>query len=65
MKHINVTCTFLQIYNEKIYDLLNTSKTKKTNVTDREGLRIRWSKKEEFTVSNLYNFQCHNAEECL
>jgi hypothetical protein len=30
-KHITISCSFLQIYNEKVFDLLNTSKIKKTN----------------------------------
>ena len=29
-KHIQISCSFLQIYNEKVFDLLNTSKIKKT-----------------------------------
>ena len=43
-KHITISCSFLQIYNEKVFDLLNTSKVKKNNKN--EGLKIRWSKNE-------------------
>ena len=28
-KHITISCSFLQIYSEKVFDLLNTSKMKK------------------------------------
>lgn len=28
-KHITISCSFLQIYNEKVFDLLNASQLKK------------------------------------
>lgn len=64
-KHITVSCSFLQIYNEKIFDLLNTGKIKKTNAKKQEGLRMRWNKNEQFVVENLYVFKCNDAEHCL
>lgn len=64
-KHITISCSFLQIYNEKIFDLLNTTKVKKINVNKQEGLKLRWSKTEQFTVENLYVFKCNDAEHCI
>ncbi|EAS05465.2 kinesin motor catalytic domain protein (macronuclear) [Tetrahymena thermophila SB210] len=52
-----VYLSYLQIYNEKIYDLLNPESSK--------GLRIRWSKKDQFSVENLFVFECQNANEAL
>ncbi len=49
-----VSVSFLQIYSEKIYDLLNPSslnnKTLLMSPAQIEGLRLRWSKDEQFTV---------------
>ena len=61
-KHITISCSFLQIYNEKVFDLLNTSKIKKKiNGRPAEGLKIRYSKKDDFQVENLYVFKCSDA----
>jgi hypothetical protein len=30
-----------------------------------QGLRIRWTKKDQFVVENLYVFECQSAEEAL
>ena len=46
-----VSCSFLQIYNEHVYDLLNFSEAKKE-------LRIRWNKKDQFAVENLFVYEC-------
>lgn len=73
-KHVSVFCSFLQIYNEKVFDLLNPSsvngitalrKTSNTFDKDAQGLRIRWTKKDQFVVENLYVFECQSAEEAL
>ena len=64
-KHITISCSFLQIYNEKVFDLLNTSKIKKSNNGKQDGLRIRWSKNDQFQVENLFVFKCNDAEHCL
>lgn len=56
--------SFLQIYNERIYDLLNPTVGNPRNpTTNSEGLRLRWSKHEEFSVENLFVFECINANE--
>ena len=66
-----VRLSFLQIYNEKIFDLLNPSIT----VSQREvggrgdefsGLRLRWdAAKRHFFVENLFQYECSSAEEAL
>jgi len=40
---ISISCSFLQIYNEKVFDLLNKT-TLKNNNKQQQGLKIRWSK---------------------
>jgi hypothetical protein len=48
-----ISVSFLQIYNEKIYDLLNpaSSLNNKTMMnTTQNGLRLRWNKDEQFSV---------------
>ena len=66
-KHVTISCSFLQIYNEKVYDLLNAALLKKGKpggAAD-QGLRIRWNKNEQFTVENLYVFKCDSPEHAL
>jgi epoxyqueuosine reductase QueG len=70
-----VFCSFLQIYNEKVFDLLNPSSVggltalrKMGNAQfdkDQGGLRIRWTKKDQFVVENLYVFECSSYEEAI
>ena len=73
-KHVSVFCSFLQIYNEKVFDLLNPSsvggltalrKTSAAFEKDMQGLRIRWTKKDQFVVENLYVFECQSHEEAI
>lgn len=66
-----VRLSFLQIYNEKIFDLLNPAIT----VSQREaggrgdefaGLRLRWDAgKRHFFVENLFQYECSSPEEAL
>ncbi len=53
----SISCSFIQIYSEKIFDLLN--------VQTEEGLRIRWSKEEQFAVENLYSIECPTAADAV
>jgi kinesin family protein 4/21/27 len=46
----------LQIYKEKIYDLLNNQN---------KELRIRWNKQEQFSVENLYSIECKTVKEAI
>ena len=56
---IRIFCSYMQIYNEKIYDLLNLQKEAGS------GLRLRWTKEEQFQVENLFVFEVKNAEEAF
>ncbi|CAG9327895.1 unnamed protein product [Blepharisma stoltei] len=56
-----VYCTFIQIYKEKIYDLLNPAQLKAGNL----GLKLRWNKQEEFYVENLCVHPCYSPQEVL
>jgi hypothetical protein len=51
-------CSFLQLYNEKVSDLLNPSTR-----TLKEGLKIRWSRNDHFEVENLFVFECDSADQ--
>jgi hypothetical protein len=58
-----VWVSFLQIYNERIFDLLNPSSVNpRSNTNNIEGLRLRWSKQDQFTVENLFLFECKSPE---
>ena len=63
---VNIYVSFLQIYNEKVYDLLNAQGLKgKNNKAQQAGLKIRWSKTEQFTVENLFVFRCNDADHAI
>ena len=71
-RKISVNVSFIQLYNEKIYDLLNREmfKKKKDNgtymiVNPDEGLKLKWNKHDVYTVENLLTVECENAEEIL
>jgi hypothetical protein len=53
----SVFVSYMQLYNEKIYDLLNPAAS--------EGLKLRWSQQDQFTVENLFVFECRTADELL
>lgn len=48
-----ISCSYLQIYNERIYDLLNSAPIDPIS----PGLKLRY-KEGNFTVENLYTFEC-------
>ena len=50
-----VSCSLIQIYNERIYDLLSKE----------SGLKIRWTKNDQFGVENLYSIECSSAEDAI
>eukprot|EP00434_Breviolum_minutum_P040442 symbB.v1.2.035936.t2/scaffold4956.1/size32453/3 len=55
--------SFLQIYQEKIYDLLNP--TLFVSQGSEDGLRLRWDAVRGFFVENLFEYQCTSAEDAL
>ena len=59
----SVTVSFLQIYSEKIYDLLNPGSLNNRSLSftqNIEGLRLRWHKDDQFTVGNLFVYECRD-----
>ncbi|CAI2381337.1 unnamed protein product [Moneuplotes crassus] len=59
-----IYCSFLQLYQEKILDLLNPNHSKKSAFQG-TGLKLRWNKLDIYTVENLYNFECKSPEELM
>jgi len=59
-----VFCSFLELYNEKIYDLLNPDQLSRLTQAS-PGLKLRWHKKDQFLVDDLCIFQCDNPEDLL
>ena len=53
----------MQIYNEKVFDLLNLNGL--SSKKNQAGLRIRWDKKNQFMVENLFVFECKTVDEIL
>ena len=54
----------MQVYKEKIYDLLNKSHVKGV-VADGPGLKLKWSKNDVFSVENLYTFECKTVDDVM
>jgi len=53
-----VSISFLQLYNERIYDLLNQDMFKRQifnqiGTNPKEGLKLKWNPHDVFTVDNL------------
>ncbi|CDW88341.1 kinesin motor domain containing protein [Stylonychia lemnae] len=62
--------SFFQIYNEKIYDLLNFDKARgsgagKRYIQNQADLKVRQNQKQEFQVENLYLFECNDDKEAV
>merc|ERR1719428_1835311 len=63
---INIKVSFLQIYNERIYDLLNPAHLRAMkDDTATAGLRLRWSPLQQFHVENLFVYECKGPEEVM
>lgn len=72
-KNVTMNVSFLQIYNEKIYDLLNPGMFKRGKKEglqqpaffagsgqspDPMGLKLKWNPFDVYTVENLFSFTC-------
>eukprot|EP00762_Andalucia_godoyi_P006403 ANDGO_02876.mRNA.1 Osmotic avoidance abnormal protein 3 len=53
-----VQCSYLEIYNEKVYDLL-------TSGSSNETLPVRWTSKEGFFVEGLMLVECRDASDMM
>lgn len=63
-----VRVSFLQIYKERIFDLLNPghSHSHGSRGEDSPGLRMRWDAgKRQFFVENLFQYECSSADDVL
>ena len=66
-----VKCSFVQIYNEQVYDLFNATHLRKfgagpsLNNSLGRGLRVRWSTRGEFYIENLFIHECSSADEVI
>ena len=56
-KGFRVFLSFIQIYNECIFDLIDSNEGR--------PLRMRWNKLQQFTVENIFEGQCRSSEEAL
>ena len=73
---IKFTCSFVQVYMEQVYDLLQAdmgrlrsarnsrpSSSRKPALSSR--LKLRWSKEREFYLENMCTFDCESPEDML
>ena len=54
----------LEIYNERIFDLLNPEQMNRLE-NQTQGLRLRWNKTDQFVVENLFTYETQTAEEAV
>jgi len=65
-KQFRIYCSYLQIYNEKIFDLLNPAiNVQDTNEFNNSGLRLRWTKEDQFQVENLFTYEIENPKQAI
>lgn len=63
-----ITCQYIQIYNERIYDLLNSDVYKnqgKRPIDGIPGLKLKWNPNEDIIVENAFCFDCAEAKDGL
>ena len=67
VNRISITCQYIQLYNERVYDLLNSDQYKVQNskkVLDGvPGLKIKIGSNDNVSIENVYQFECHNVED--
>ena len=63
-KKFTLYCSYLQIYKERIYDLLNKSHVKGV-MSNGPGLKLKWGKNDVFSVENLYTFECKTVDDVM
>ena len=57
MASVKVMCTFCEVYNEQVYDLLSLSA---------ENHAVRWNAKlKKFTVPDLLTVECNSMEDLM
>mmetsp|Transcript_23001 Transcript_23001/g.30590 ORF Transcript_23001/g.30590 Transcript_23001/m.30590 type:complete len:202 (+) Transcript_23001:871-1476(+) len=72
-RRLTVNVSFLQLYNEKIYDLLNRDMFKPQKqgkmvfnmLRGEDGLKLKWNQYDVYTVENLLNVECESVDEIL
>lgn len=60
----------MQIYNERIYDLLNASFFRRKGHFggpggDPAGLKLKWNHYDVYTVENLFTYECLTVDQVL
>lgn len=62
--------SFFQIYNEKVFDLLNFNSKHKSGsgprnkISNQSDLKLRWNQ-DQFMVENLFLYECETAQEAI
>ena len=72
-KRVTVSCSYIQLYNEKIYDLLNTDAYKRRMQSNNrhkafegvQGLKLKWTPNDDVIIENMYSFECTGPEDTL
>ena len=60
----HVRCSAVQIYNERLIDLLNPTNCGLNDMST-GGLRLRYQSDLGFYVENLYIYECNNATDLM
>ncbi|CDW83018.1 kinesin motor domain containing protein [Stylonychia lemnae] len=71
-ENFQFSVSFFQIYNERVYDLLNFNGSSTATVpggrkylSQQNDLKVRWNNKDQFVVENLYTYECLNSKEAI